>query len=188
MPGLPIPYTMHLLTQEIIRRKGDDVEGVFRLPGDLKLVNTIAGQMNMGKKPDFNSMTLNDVCSLLKKWVGKLSEPMFPIDQLGPLQNVYKSGTGEYLPLLSAIPRANKVTLMYLIGFLQVIARKKEINKMDANNLAICFSPNIVKAIGYKDPTQAANFMKIGIEFVRTLIEKWDTSRIYPLPSQFLPM
>lgn len=49
--------------------------------------------------------------------------------------------------IINRLPKLNFITLAFLIDFLKkdVIVREKE-NKMNANNIAICFSPCLFRS------------------------------------------
>lgn len=87
------------------------------------------------------------VASLIKKFFYNLKEPVIPF----PAFHELMKGAGNQLePLkqvLLGIPRLNFITLMYLLDFLKRdVVSQAEHNKMDIKNVAICFSPTLMKA------------------------------------------
>ena len=87
----------------------------------------------------------------------------------------------QFIEFAAALPPVNSMTLGYLIGFLQEVAKYQNITKMGPKNLAMVFAPNIVQF----DVAAAAGSTKldagIGQFFLEQLIEKWDVSLIYPM-------
>merc|ERR1712137_1380929 len=72
------------------------------------------------------------------------------------------------------LPPGNKTILLHIIKFLAKVAENKEINSMNASNIATCFSPILVRR---QDPTPDMNkFLeesKKGQQLVETLIEQY---------------
>lgn len=119
---------------------------------------------------------LNDVASLLKSWVRNLADPLVPF---ALVSNLMKLKDKDYIGFVKSLPNIHNVTLGYLIGFLQQMAKAEKTTKMDSRNLAIMFGPNVVQS--KEILIFGKQISELGINFVSYLIANWDVSSIYPL-------
>jgi hypothetical protein len=128
--------------------KNVDEEGLFRIPGSTNKGLELKRQTDEGLDIDLNSASAHDVASFLKMYLRELPEGLvkytdFPAYcKLGatpnpPLQSL--------IELISKLPTINKLIFCKLIILLNKIASRKEINKMDARNLAVCLATNVIK-------------------------------------------
>jgi hypothetical protein len=171
------------MTEQLLEKGCETVEGIFRLPGNMKTVDQLALSANQGRNP-FSRANIHDLASLLKKWFRDLPDPTVPIDAVLGLRGAYEDK--GYIEFIQWLPKAHTHTLMFLIGFLHRLSAAEPVTKMGPKNLAICFGPNIVKTRDNSDPDTIKLLAEIAIEFLTTLIEKWDCSEIYPMPPELL--
>lgn len=186
-PNLPIPYTLYRIVSLLQSKSCQSQEGIFRLNGNMKLIDTLAEDLNNDndtlENPEKNP-SLNDLSSLLKKWIRELPEPLVPFDKLKALEtDVNDNACVEFNELLT---RANHASMMYLIGFLQSLLNYSDFTKMNEHNFAICFAPAIVRAPDITDPKRIHMISDLGITFIETLILQWETSQLFPLKDSFL--
>lgn len=174
----PIPHVEHEIIKQLNLKKAGNVEGIFRLPGNMRIVNEMVHELNKGKDPLSNA-GVHDLASLLKLWFRDLPDPTIPVSMLGALSDTYEKK--NYFEFIATLPPAHYNVLKYLIGFLQQLSTCEAQTKMNAKNYAIVFAPNIVQPKDITEPFQVSRYSDIAIEFMLTLIEKWDTSDIYPL-------
>ena len=184
-PKLPIPFIIYYLSEHILRKGAEKTEGIFRLPGNLKKVDEMANLINDGKECILNS-PLNDIASLFKKLFRELPDPVVPVNRVMDILNLFEDDNKDYITFAETLPKPHKMVLKYLVGFLQHLCKFSEITKMDAKNFSIVFGPNILQANDITEHNQAKKFAIISNEFLKILIEKWDTSDIYPLKSEYL--
>lgn len=55
---------------------------------------------------------------------------------------------GEFdkaMEVVNKLPEINRRVVMYVVAFLQQVARDQEINKMSPSNLAMVFAPNFLR-------------------------------------------
>ena len=189
-PKCPIPFFLHQMCQALIHRNALTSEGIFRLPGNMKVVNEMAAAANRGEDVLSNiavqnqtSGSIDDLASLLKLWTRELIEPIVPYASVAQLLKAYTAGnTIEFVT--SELPKLNLMTLAYLIGFLQYVSSFAAQNKMTAKNLAICFGPNLIRA---NDQAILLNFSSGSMnDIIELLINDWDVSSVYPLSDNFL--
>jgi hypothetical protein len=178
-PLLRVPVLPHQIATAMLLHGAEQREGIFRLPGTMKKVKEL--EIAVGRGPAALKIAeLNDLGSLLKSWYGSLPQPLVTRDVAEKLR--IGEEPARYVEAADALETINRLTLMYLIGFLQRVAKAEEATKMGPKNLAICFSPNLIDMSAASDPTKAAEASDIAQAFVIALIEHWDTSEVYPLP------
>jgi hypothetical protein len=180
---LPIPYILHHMSEAMLKKGAEQSEGLFRLPGNLRVVDEMAEEANNGRDVVTRG-ELNDIASLFKKWFRDLPDPVVNLDSIPKLRDAYDDKS--YLPFVEVLPKAHRLTLMWLIGFLQRLVKSEEATKMGPKNLAIVFGPNIVQVNDTNEANTIKLFADLAIEFLTALITGWDTSEIYPIPEQML--
>jgi hypothetical protein len=180
-PHCPFPRVLHIMTERLFELGIEQVEGVFRIPGNGKTIVQLEQAVNTG---DFSlSGDVHDVGSLFKSWFAKLPEPIVGAEMLGALKTTFE--TKEYAKFVTQLPNAHQITLRYLIGFLQRMIKVAAVTRMSDKNFAMVFSPNLVALDNIKDPLQIARYAEMIQEFVGSLILHWDTSDVYPPPPHF---
>lgn len=76
-PGYDVPWVITVLSSAILAAKGDQTEGIFRVPGDIDAVNHLKIQMDRGEVPSPFSEP-HVPASALKLWFRELEEPLIP--------------------------------------------------------------------------------------------------------------
>lgn len=180
---LPIPFYLYIMSKMLIEKGAEHVEGIFRLPGNMKLVEETADHLNKGENT-LDHLGVHDLASLLKKWVRELPDPLVNLASVGLLETAFEQKT--YLEFTEGLPKTHQLTLKYLIGFLQHLVKSQNETKMTPKNFAIVFGPNIVQLRDATEPGVIKQYSDIGIEYLTTLIEQWDTSEMYPLDPKYL--
>ncbi|CAG8714259.1 7753_t:CDS:2, partial [Acaulospora colombiana] len=89
----------------------------------------------------------------------------------------------EYKRLIGKLPLANQYLLLYVLDLLTVFARKSDINKMTAGNLAVIFRPAVLNHPGHE---MSPEHHKLSQEVLEFLIEHqdWFMLDIPPPPRQ----
>jgi hypothetical protein len=175
----PVPFTLHMIAETLFAAGAEAHEGVFRLAGRLARVDEVAELINMGEVA-LDGLSIDDLASLMKLWFRKLPEKLLTEKEavqlcLGAMR------TKDYVAFVASLPRLHQSVLMYLIGVLQRFVKAQETTKMTARNLAICFAPNIVQLSATFDPFAMQKQNDIIVDLIVALVEKLDTSAIYPL-------
>ncbi|EAY11963.1 RhoGAP domain containing protein [Trichomonas vaginalis G3] len=178
-PTYPIPYFLVQMCAKLIQMKCYEVEGIFRMPGSMSKVEEFVVKANQGVDVIPLITNPHDGASLIKRWFRDITDLVVPSSMAGYLTEAGKND--QFIEFAAALPPVNSMTLGYLIGFLQEVAKYQNITKMGPKNLAMVFAPNIVQF----DVAAAAGSTKldagIGQFFLEQLIEKWDVSLIYPM-------
>ncbi|PWW79969.1 RhoGAP-domain-containing protein [Tuber magnatum] len=134
---------------------GLDVEGIYRVSGERKHVERIkqifdndSSTLDFRKREDF-FCDVNSVASILKQFFRDLPEPLLTnalyqdfikasyIDD----ETIRRDSLHE---LINRLPDPNYATLRILILHLHRIQANSNVNRMNSNNLAICFGPTLM--------------------------------------------
>nr|CAD7439068.1 unnamed protein product [Timema bartmani] len=160
-PGIP-----HLVASCLrhIEEHGLHTLGIFRVSSSKKRVRQLREDFDCGKEISLDDdLCPHDVATLLKEFFRDLPEPLLCRDlylafvQTQRIRN--RRLQFEALQhLIQLLPAANRDTLWALLNFLYIVARNSADhtdekgewvsgNKMDSNNLATLFAPNILHCI-----------------------------------------
>ncbi|XP_034387457.1 rho GTPase-activating protein 39 [Cyclopterus lumpus] len=174
-PDNQLPWVQTRLSEEVLGLNGDQMEGIFRVPGDIDEVNALKLQVDQWKIPT----GLEDPhipASLLKLWYRELEEPLIPHEFYEECISHYDNPEAAVTVVLG-LPHINKLVLCYLIRFLQVFAQSANvtITKMDVNNLAMVMAPNCLRCQS-DDPRVIFENTRKEMSFIRVLIQRLDTS------------
>nr|XP_002131601.1 rho GTPase-activating protein 22 isoform X3 [Ciona intestinalis] len=174
---------------EFIRSHGGLIEeGLFRLPGHANEVKELQDSYDMGERPTFPGNTdVHTVASLLKGYLRELPEPVIPFEKYDPLIGAAKLLSSDvtddisekkneearilFREQLQALPQSNFELLRYICRFLDEVQQQSKKNKMDVNNLAMVFGPNIMRS-KQEDPMQMMSDASYVQEVMKQFISK----------------
>ncbi|KAJ1127559.1 hypothetical protein NDU88_005958 [Pleurodeles waltl] len=136
-----------------IRSWGLHEVGLFHQPGQVHLVKELQEAFDSGEKFTFDSNTdVHTVASLLKLYLQKLPEPVVPFSKYADLLACgtllvedKEKGINELKRQLSDLPSINVNLLLYICRFLDEVQSHSAVNRMDVQNLASVFGPNILR-------------------------------------------
>lgn len=180
-----------------LRKKDMSVEGIFRKNGNIKKLRVATEEINElpEKLPDFNKQDQIQTAALVKRFLRDMPEPLFTFKlyDLWIESQKYddQSKRKKILKLVnSLLPKANRDLLEVLLYFFKWVSSFAYIDdstgsKMDINNLATVFAPNVLYNELANDtltaPVTGANILKanndagdvyfLSIEVVHVLIE-----------------
>lgn len=144
---------------EFLELKGLDVEGIFRLAGEVVGVSYVKKMYDHGKKHlDLGTMIatkefkdIHVVSSLLKMYLREMPEPLLTYERydsflkLLQLKDESEIGYGM-LNLVKQLPIEHVSLLDKLMRFLKKVADHSDVNRMTVSNLSIVFGVNILKS------------------------------------------
>ncbi|XP_014248781.1 uncharacterized protein LOC106666238 isoform X2 [Cimex lectularius] len=155
-----VPYLVSSCLNHLALR-GLNTLGIFRVSSSKKRVRQLREDFDCGKEMNLeNEMSPHDVATLLKEYFRDLPDPLLCKDLYAAFIQTQRIRNRrlqhEALQhLVQLLPVANRDTLYSLLSFLALVAgncddhRNNEGewiagNKMDSNNLATLFAPNIL--------------------------------------------
>lgn len=149
-----ITYIVDLLMPNI------EQEGLFRIPGNQNAISDKKAKYNEGENQDLTDCDVHLLGGVLKVYFRELAEPIFPYNVTEKLVEGSKLDDDESVKknmaaALAMMPRANYVTIGYMMKFLKKVSLKHSTNKMDPTNLAIVFAPSFLRSPPGKDQLSA---------------------------------
>ncbi|XP_066298326.1 rho GTPase-activating protein syd-1-like isoform X1 [Branchiostoma lanceolatum] len=182
--GVHIPLVITKCVSEVEDR-GLSVVGIYRLCGsayrkkDLRdefEIDSIRTDISADKYPDINVIT-----GVLKDFLRELPEPLFS----PALSDIVCAKPCDRDPeeMLQCLGAVQKLTLGYLLDHLKRVAANSSVNKMDYNNLAVCFGPVLCSPPQGSDVDGAQGALLAAIDFrkhiaaLQTLLELWPADR-----------
>lgn len=169
-----------------------DTDGLFRIPGETQAVHALR-ELYTDPSEDVTippDAEIEAVASLLKLYFREL--PSSPMDEyLYPAFVATARAVDEEEPelalenlkmLMEKLPTPNKQTVSVVIAFLAEVARNSEKNMMTADNLSICWAPNMLRPEAESQDTMFDSkfvnmTIRILIEDVTLADKKVSTSR-----------
>jgi len=152
--GSEVPKIVKRLCEHILN-DGIAREGLFRTPGNARIIRELEHSINERREVDLESNNISAACSLLKKFLRDLPEPIIPQENQVDLllnhfsKNEETDSADDITRIIEELPSQNKATINYLFDFLVEISKNAEKNKMDIANIAVCLGPCIFQV----DPT-----------------------------------
>ncbi|XP_030761287.1 uncharacterized protein LOC115886333 isoform X2 [Sitophilus oryzae] len=186
-----------------LEQNGLHTNGIFRVSASKKRLRQLREDFDCGKEVSIEeSQCPHDVASLLKEYLRDLPDPLLCRDlyhafiQTQRIRN--RRLQFEALQhLIQLLPPTNRDTLYALLSFLANVSKYcndtknalgEELpgNKMDTNNLATVFAPNILHCIkpGGKDMSDRSEDRIDIINVVRTLIDHY--KQLFLVPAELL--
>ncbi|KAM6971947.1 protein FAM13A-like [Aplochiton taeniatus] len=135
---------------EHLREHGMKQEGLFRVNGNVRAVETLKQRLESGEEVDFLSEAVDTcaVASLLKQYFRDLPEGL--VDSTVQLAVLHRhqeftdeGSCSDLRELLQQLPCVHYTVLRYLCQFLTQVDQNHKDNRMTALNLATVFGPNV---------------------------------------------
>ncbi|KAI9016459.1 Rho GTPase activation protein [Phycomyces nitens] len=155
-------------------------QGIFRLSGSMKRINELQQTFDnpataYGLHFNWDSYTIHDAASVMRRFLNKLPEPVIPLDYYQDFRDVMsdkfyhttEDRVTAFQQLILTIPPAHQHLLLYLLDMLNMFACNSAENLMDASNLAAVFCPGI---LNHPDHVSAVHY-KISQRVIEFLIE-----------------
>ncbi|PWN94022.1 RhoGAP-domain-containing protein [Acaromyces ingoldii] len=165
-----------------LKENATEVEGVFRIAGSQKRMRELQEIFDTppryGKGVEWDKYSVHDAASVLRRYLNQMPEPIVPLQLYSEFRNVMikkpldvEAATKTYRLLITSMPPANQYLLLYVLDLLAVFARKSDVNRMPASNLAVIFQPGIFSHPSHlQDPMEH----KIAVEVLEFLIVHQD--------------
>ncbi|KAJ0016298.1 hypothetical protein NQD34_014588 [Periophthalmus magnuspinnatus] len=147
----PVPLIIQKTVTEINRR-GLKVQGVYRLCGSSSLKKQLrdsfesdSSSVELQECPDLHAVT-----GVLKDYLHELPSPLITPSLYEAVKEVMTSDpcvTADPVQLLQCLPPVHRATLSYLMDHLSLVSSFSSLNKMSAQNLAVCFGAVFFAAV-----------------------------------------
>ncbi|XP_050315000.1 rho GTPase-activating protein 8 [Anthonomus grandis grandis] len=124
-----------------------ETEGIFRRSANATKVKALKELANQGQTVTFEDP--HEAAVLLKKFLRELREPLLTYEIYDEIMQFQSWNKDEQLRnvsilMMEKLPEDNYKVLKYIIGFLSRVMERSDLNKMNAQNLAVVFGPNLV--------------------------------------------
>eukprot|EP00698_Gefionella_okellyi_P009892 TRINITY_DN2539_c0_g1_i3.p1 TRINITY_DN2539_c0_g1~~TRINITY_DN2539_c0_g1_i3.p1 ORF type:complete len:195 (+),score=44.14 TRINITY_DN2539_c0_g1_i3:62-646(+) len=139
-----VPKILTTLTTAILER-GQQTEGIFRVPGDADEVSALRLQLD-GSNYNVSKYDPHVLSGLLKLWLRELGDPLIPTE-VYPKCISAANDVEASVKAAMELPPLNLRVLKYLVAFLRQMgsAANQQITKMSVDNIAMVFCPNVLR-------------------------------------------
>ncbi|XP_013815191.1 rho GTPase-activating protein 15 [Apteryx mantelli] len=138
---------------EAVERRGLDVDGIYRVSGNLATIQKLRFVVNQEEKLNLDDSQWEDihvVTGALKMFFRELPEPLFPycffeqfVEAIKIQDNAIRIKSIKRL--VKKLPRPNYETMKILFEHLKKIAAKESVNLMSTQSLGIVFGPTLLR-------------------------------------------
>ena len=175
--GGKVPFIVTDLINQLRELNAVETEGIFRKNGSAHDLTELSKQLDNGRIKDWSQFkNVHTLACCLKRYFRDMipNNPLFPHNVYSQLVTIPQiPGTEAQAKNLKVIfetlPKPRQLTIAYLFKYILEVESQKDINKMNAQNLAIVFSPNIICTLD-QDPVAALTNNTIQNKFVTTII------------------
>ncbi|XP_054847300.1 rho GTPase-activating protein 12 isoform X6 [Eublepharis macularius] len=137
---------------EHVEEHGLDVDGLYRVSGNLAVIQKLRFAVNHDEKLDLNDSKWEDIhviTGALKMFFRELPEPLFTYNHFNDFVNAIKQEPRQRVPavreLIKQLPKPNQDTMQVLFRHLKRIVENGEKNRMTYQSIAIVFGPTLLK-------------------------------------------
>ncbi|EAY05197.1 RhoGAP domain containing protein [Trichomonas vaginalis G3] len=176
--GGKIPFIVTDIIDELRKQNATDAEGIFRLSGSAAQVTELLLELDSGRVKDWSKYnSVHTIACTLKKYFREMipNYPLFPHSIYGDLQDASNQANKQimiekYKASFEKLSKPRQLTIAYLFKYILEIEENKAKNKMNAVNLAIVFSQNLLCSL---DTSKEATLINNAIQnkIIQTLID-----------------
>ncbi|XP_060104159.1 rho GTPase-activating protein 12 isoform X6 [Heteronotia binoei] len=137
---------------EHVEEHGLDVDGLYRVSGNLAVIQKLRFAVNHDEKLDLNDSKWEDIhviTGALKMFFRELPEPLFTYNHFNDFVNAIKQEPRQRVPavreLIKQLPKPNQDTMQMLFRHLKRVVENGEKNRMTYQSIAIVFGPTLLK-------------------------------------------
>ncbi|MBN3297150.1 FA13A protein, partial [Amia calva] len=179
---------------EYIKEHGLQTEGLFRVNGNVKVVERLRLRFESEERVDLlQEADICSVASLLKQYLRDLPEGVITSTVQPALLTLYQEcNEDQLLPslkeLLQQLPDIHYRLLKYLCHFLTQVEKQHKDNRMTAFNLATVFGPNIFHvSAGFEGMQEQDLCNKVMVKLIQDYIAIFETEAIPEEPKKEHP-
>ncbi|CAI9597935.1 unnamed protein product [Staurois parvus] len=152
---------------ETVNERGLDVDGIYRVSGNLSIIQKLRFIVDREEKLDLNDSEWDDIhviTGALKMFFRELPEPLIPFSMFDEfLSAVQIPDLSERIQtmknLVGNLPEPNYDTLKYIICHLNSVKDECEKNRMTTQNIGIVFGPTLMRPEKEQFANIAANMV-----------------------------
>eukprot|EP00076_Gallus_gallus_P038558 XP_025004096.1 rho GTPase-activating protein 12 isoform X6 [Gallus gallus] len=137
---------------EHVEEHGLDVDGLYRVSGNLAVIQKLRFAVNHDEKLDLNDSKWEDIhviTGALKMFFRELPEPLFTYNHFNDFVNAIKQEPRQRVhavkDLIKQLPKPNQDTMQVLFRHLKRVVENGEKNRMTYQSVAIVFGPTLLK-------------------------------------------
>mmetsp|Transcript_2933 Transcript_2933/g.4308 ORF Transcript_2933/g.4308 Transcript_2933/m.4308 type:complete len:709 (-) Transcript_2933:95-2221(-) len=139
-----LPKVVHVCV-EYLREHGMKTEGIFRKPGLHDRIEDMKKCFDHDVPIKFGKQDIHAAAGCLKQWLRELPEPLIPHNFYSMFLGAESASVSDIQKMVRQLPSQNQAILAYLCQFLNELSKNHEITRMNIPNLALVFSPNILR-------------------------------------------
>ncbi|XP_070849316.1 rho GTPase-activating protein 15 isoform X4 [Chaetodon trifascialis] len=147
-----VPRFVKLCT-EAVEKRGLDTDGIYRVSGNLAVIQKLRFLVNHEEKLNLNESEWEDihvVTGALKLFFRELPEPLVPFGFFTDIVETVKMS--DYMDkvdrlkcLVLNMPPPNHDTLQFMCRHLKRVLERSDINRMTTQNIGIVFGPTLMR-------------------------------------------
>ncbi|XP_073912319.1 rho GTPase-activating protein 12 isoform X1 [Castor canadensis] len=137
---------------EHVEEHGLDIDGIYRVSGNLAVIQKLRFAVNHDEKLDLNDSKWEDIhviTGALKMFFRELPEPLFTFNHFNDFVNAIKQEPRQRVAavkdLIRQLPKPNQDTMQILFRHLKRVIENGEKNRMTYQSIAIVFGPTLLK-------------------------------------------
>ncbi|XP_006894641.1 PREDICTED: rho GTPase-activating protein 12 isoform X2 [Elephantulus edwardii] len=137
---------------EHVEEHGLDIDGIYRVSGNLAVIQKLRFAVNHDEKLDLNDSKWEDIhviTGALKMFFRELPEPLFTFNHFNDFVNAIKQEPRQRVAavkdLIKQLPKPNQDTMQILFRHLKRVIENGEKNRMTYQSIAIVFGPTLLK-------------------------------------------
>ncbi|XP_068029215.1 rho GTPase-activating protein 12 isoform X9 [Anomalospiza imberbis] len=137
---------------EHVEEHGLDIDGLYRVSGNLAVIQKLRFAVNHDEKLDLNDSKWEDIhviTGALKMFFRELPEPLFTYNHFNDFVNAIKQEPRQRVAavkdLIKQLPKPNQDTMQVLFRHLKRVVENGEKNRMTYQSIAIVFGPTLLK-------------------------------------------
>ena len=153
--GDKIPYIVTDIIYELVARRADKVQGIFRMAGSDTETKRLIAELGRGQVKDWSVYNVHSLSTALKRYFRQMgeSQPLVPFELYACVIALIRSLSSLEEDILIAkikplfenyMPPSKYKTLVYLCRFLKWLTKNEAESMMNSQNLSICIGPNIL--------------------------------------------
>lgn len=138
---------------EHVENTGLDVDGLYRVSGNLAVIQKLRFAVNHDEKVDLNDTKWEDIhvtTGALKMFFRELPEPLFTYGSFTDFVDAikcsdHKQRVNHIRDLIKKLPKPNHDTMQVLFRHLRRVVEHGETNRMTTQSVAIVFGPTLLR-------------------------------------------